>query len=222
MNSNFDAISDVIRPSFPALLQRFTELRWKVRKLHELRVATALRLSENRQDKVSAESFQHLLEDSTSFFRRAVDIVYDSSRGVLEKTLNMAIKYVFNDRDYSIRVEIDDKRGKSLSFILIDNSQSPPLEVDVREGCGAGVRTVVSFVLQFFYITQIGAAPFLFIDEGYHNVSAQYRHRFFNFIRQLVSKYNGAVVIISHDPDILGVADKTYLVSDGIVTLKAS
>ena len=71
----------------------------------------------------------------------------------------MALRYVFNDRDYSIRVEIDDKRGKSLSFVLVDGNQTPPLEVDLKEGCGAGVRTVVSFVLQFFYITQIKAAP---------------------------------------------------------------
>lgn len=202
------------------LFRRIDEVLWECRKINEKQAADALRLSEVRQSKVFQEGVVQLTEDSLTYFRKAVDIVYEASRGELEKTLNMALKYVFNDRDYSIRIEIDDKRGKSLNFILVDNSQSPPLEVDIKEGCGAGVRTVVSFVLQFFYLTQIGAAPFLFIDEGYHNVSTQYRSRFFDFIRQLVTKKNGAVIIISHDPDILGVADKTYIVSDGTVTLK--
>lgn len=200
-----------------ALRARLDNLRWNLRRMREDEAADALRLDEVRHGKLSLEQMIQLYNDAMEYFRKAVDVVYEASRGELERTLNMALRYVFHDRDYAVRVEIDDKRGKSLTFILIDNNQNPPLEVDLKEGCGAGVRTVVSFVLQFFYLLQIKAAPYLFIDEGYHNVSAQYRGRFFDFIKQLVTKHNGAVVIISHDPDILGVADKTYIVSDGIV-----
>lgn len=200
--------------------QKAENIRWQLRKIREEQAANLLTIDEDRKSKASLEAQIALINDGMTYLRKAVDTVYEASRGYLEKTLNMALRYVFNDRDYSIRVEIDDKRGKSLSFILVDGNQTPPLEVDLKEGCGAGVRTVVSFVLQFFYITQIKAAPYLFIDEGYHNVSATYRGRFFGFIKQLIQKWTGAVIIISHDPDILGVADKTYVVADGVVTQK--
>ena len=154
------------------------------------------------------------------FFQAAVDKVYEASRGELERTINLALRYVFYDKDYAVTVEIESKKGKSLSFTVIDNGVNPPLEVDLKEGTGAGLRTVVSFVIHYYYLTQIGVLPYLFIDEGYHNVSAQYRDRFFGFIRELTLNKGGGVVIISHDPDVLSSADKMYIVSDGLVTEK--
>lgn len=153
-------------------------------------------------------------------FRMAVDKVYESSRGELERTINLALQYVFFDKDYSIKVEIESKHGKSLSFTVVDGGVEPPLEVDLKEGTGAGLRTVVSFVIHYYYLMQTGVLPYLFVDEGYHNVSVQYRERFFSFIRELTSRKGGGVIIISHDPDVLSSADKTYIISDGIVKEK--
>ncbi|MCK9324921.1 MAG: hypothetical protein M0P69_05445 [Bacteroidales bacterium] len=153
-------------------------------------------------------------------FRTAVDKVYESSRGELERTINLALQYVFYDKDYSIKVEIESKHGKSLSFTVVDGGVEPPLEVDLKEGTGAGLRTVVSFVIHYYYLMQTGVLPYLFVDEGYHNVSVQYRERFFSFIRELTSRKGGGVIIISHDPDILSSADRTYVISDGVVKEK--
>lgn len=175
------------------------------------------------QNKMMAERKIALVGLSKEFYQKAVDLVYATSVGELEKVLNLALKFVFFDKSYQIRIELDDSRGvKTLEFILLDDVESPPMEVDLKDGTGAGIRTVVSFVIHFFYLVNKGVSPFLFVDEHYSAISSQYRDRFFQFVKQVCQKKEGGLVLITHDMDIMEMADRTYIVADGVVTLRES
>lgn len=155
---------------------------------------------------------------SREFYKKGIDSVYAQSVGELEKVVNLALAYVFFDRDYRLKITLEERYGKSLSLVLVDGGKNPPLEVDLKEGTGQGIRTVVSFVLHFYYLVNLGALPFIFADEAYSAISVQYRDRFFAFVKGICAKKDGGLVVITHDISIQAFADRTYIVSDGIVS----
>ena len=160
-----------------------------------------------------------LIQMSRDYYDKAVDLVCAASVTVLEELLNTALLYIFTDKKYTIHIVLDSKRkSKNMTFILQDHSFSPPVEVDIKNGIGAGVRVVISFVIHFFYILRSGSYPILFVDEEYSQISSDYIDRFFSFVKDLCHVQGFGLVLISHDlPRIEQYADKVYLVSDGRV-----
>ena len=154
---------------------------------------------------------------SREFYKKAIDVVYQSSINKIEETVNAALEFIFYDESYRIRFELGDKHGKSLDFVLVDMSEEVPKIIDMRDGVGNGIRTVVSFVLHVFYLISKRMKPFIFIDEGYHGVSELYLDRFFTFIQALCEEKGVILVIISHGENMATYANKFYRVNKGIV-----
>lgn len=158
------------------------------------------------------------LELSKLYFSKALELFHNKSRGELEKVVNQALEYIFFDKQYEFKIEMSDERGqKSMDFVILDLSEGG-LELDVRSGVGAGIRTIISFVIHFYYLLRSDSLLCLFIDEGYSQISTDYIERFFTFIKTLAKKKDFILVLISHDDRIIQYADKYYFVADGRVT----
>lgn len=160
-----------------------------------------------------------VIELSKEMYQRAVDLVYEESVGKLTNLLNAALTYVFWDKNYKAVVDVSDYRGKSIALLLENREYNPPLVVDTRDGVGNGVRTVVSFVIQVYYILSRRAAPVLFLDEAYSAISESYVDRFFEFVKKLAKSRGIHLVMISHDDRIIIHADRQYRVSDGVISV---
>jgi len=158
-----------------------------------------------------------LIDLSKDFYRKALDLIYAESIGELEKLLDTALQFVFFDKQYKIKVVLDEKYGKSLEFLVVDHAETPPMELSLFDGVGNGVRTVVSFVLHVFYLINVGAAPVLLLDECYSAISEFYVDRFFTFVKGLAKTRNLHVVMITHDNRFTVHADKVYNISNGHV-----
>ena len=90
------------------------------------------------------------LKGAKALYLNAVDLMYQESIGVLQDTLNSAMQYVMTDKDYSIKLELEDKRGsKTLNLALIDNAQG--FEVDLKDGTGEGIIGIGSFLFNSYY-----------------------------------------------------------------------
>lgn len=164
-------------------------------------------------DRISSiEKSIMVIQDSREFYRKAVDIIYEKSVGQLSETLNSALSYIFYDRDYTLELKLEDKRGKSLELILRDGES----EINLKDGVGMGVRTVISAVLQTYYLMAKGS-KILFVDEKYSYVSESYVQRFFDFLKSLCHKSGFTLVIISHDTRFFDYADKVIVVNEGRV-----
>lgn len=159
------------------------------------------------------------IELSRVFYQKAIDLVYSRSIGELEKLLNTALEYVFFDKVYKIKIDLTERYGKSLEFKVVDNSFSPPLELSTENGVGCGVRTLISFVLQVFYLVNRNAAPVLFLDEHLSAISQDYVDRFMSFLNGLAKEKGLTVVLITHDRRFMDFAQKTYKVTDGNIEL---
>lgn len=153
---------------------------------------------------------------SKQFYQKAVDILYEMSVGELKKIIDSALKYIFYDKEFKINIELEDKRGKSLKFSILDQTGEYLIEADVRNGIGAGVRTVISFIIHIFYLINKDS-NILMLDEAYNFVSEEYRDNFFSFINQIAKEKGIIVIMISHLDFISSYTDKTYKITDGIV-----
>ena len=104
-------------------------------------------LVEVENDIKAINSKLEFIATTKSYYVKAVDILYEESVGALKETLNAALKYIMFDKNYACNLILDDKRGtKTLEVTLVDLDDD--FEVDLKDGVGQGVRTIISFILK--------------------------------------------------------------------------
>lgn len=154
-----------------------------------------------------------VVQQSVVYYRKSQDILYEHSVGALQELLDTALSFVFYDKNYKIKINLNDKRGmKTLSFSLQDNNSGE--SVSLKNGCGNGVRCVVSAVLNLFVILSKGSKV-LILDEKYSNLSESYVPNFFEFLNKLCESKGIRIILITHDPRFMNFCEKTYTVSSG-------
>lgn len=168
----------------------------------------------------------HKSKEYLSFIKRAkekyqvaVNELYEESVVALQETLNAALKYIMYDKNYSAKLLLEDIRGtKSLSIVLVDEDDG--FEVDLKDGVGQGVRTIVSFVLKSYYLLNQNSRV-LFLDEKYSALSAHYVPRFYEFIEKFCEDNDFIIVMISHIDNQIEHANKVYYLNDGVICEEA-
>ena len=153
-------------------------------------------------------------------YQIAVNELYEESITALQDTLNIALKYVIYDKNYSAKLLLEDKRGtKSLSILLVDEETG--LEIDLKDGVGQGVRTIISFVLKSYYLLNQNSKV-LFLDEKYSALSSHYVPRFYDFVEKFCEDNDFIIVMISHIDNQIEHANKVYYLNDGVITEEQS
>lgn len=153
------------------------------------------------------------LTKTKAYYVKAVDILYEESIGALKETLNTALSYIVYDKNYACNLTLDDKRGtKTLEVSVIDLDED--FEVDLKDGVGQGIRTIISFILKAYYLINKDS-KLLFLDEKYSALSENYVQRFFEFMKKMAEERGMVIVIITHDTRFMEYADKTYMINDG-------
>jgi hypothetical protein len=162
------------------------------------------------------ESELKTVQESAIYYKKSQDILYEKSVGSLRELINSALRYVFYDRNYEINIVIDDKRGtKNLSFFLKDLDND--FEVSLKNGCGNGVRAVISAILKLFVLINNGKEV-LVLDEKYSFISASYVENLFVFLTKICEEKELRIVMITHDERFLGFSGKMYRVSEGVIS----
>lgn len=169
-----------------------------------------------RKDKKSKEDYLKFIQEAKEKYQIAVNELYKESVESLSDTLNAALQYIFYDKNYKAKLILEDKRGtKSLSIMLVDEDDG--LEVDLKDGVGNGVRTVISFVLKSYYLLNQNSKV-LFLDEKYSALSVHYVPKFFEFVDKFCEENDFIIVMISHIDNQIEHADKVYYLNDGVIT----
>lgn len=170
----------------------------------------------------SQKSIDNLLRESEEVesaklkYTIAVNSLYEESIGALQNTLNLALQTIIYDKNYTVSMHLEDKRGtKTLEIALVDNDQE--FEVDLKDGVGQGVRTIISFVLKTYLLINKDSSVLL-LDEKYSALSAHYIPLFFKFMEDMCLEKNMKVVLITHDERFIPYAHSAYLVNDGNIS----
>lgn len=147
-----------------------------------------------------------------TYYKKAIDILYQNSIKELESLINDVVSAVFYDRNLTVKMELTDSRSKSLLWYVIDEDKG--IQMSVKNGVGRGIRTVLSFIIQSYYLLSLGS-KYMFIDEGYSYISEAYVGKFFEFVNLLCEEKGLSLVMISHDERFSGYADYSYGVING-------
>ena len=162
------------------------------------------------------EDYLEFLKGAKGKYVVAVNELYEESVGSLKDTLNVALRYVMFDKNYNANMSIEDERGTKLLYItLIDNDTG--LEVDLDDGVGQGVRTIISFVLKSYYLLNQNSKV-LFLDEKYSALSSHYIPRFYEFVEKFCEENDFIIVMISHIDNQIEHADRIYYLNDGVIS----
>lgn len=162
------------------------------------------------------EDYLKFIKGAKEKYQVAVNELYEESIVALQDTLNVALKYIMYDKNYSARLILDDKRGsKTLSIMLVDEDDG--FEIDLKDGVGQGVRTIISFVLKSYYLLNQNSRV-LFLDEKYSALSSHYVPRFYDFVEKFCDDNDFIIVMISHIDNQIEHARRVYYLNDGVIS----
>ena len=171
------------------------------------------------QELHKSKEYLSFIKKAKEKYQVAINELYEESVVALQETLNAALKYIMYDKNYSAKLLHEDIRGtKSLSIVLVDEDDG--FEVDLKDGVGQGVRTIVSFVLKSYYLLNQNSRV-LFLDEKYSALSAHYVPRFYEFIEKFCEDNDFIIVMISHIDNQIEHANKVYYLNDGVICEEA-
>jgi len=169
-------------------------------------------------DQIASLNEDMQIQDSSLvIMKEIIDKISEEHINRVVEMLRFAMQTIFYDKNYSIDIELGDKRtNKQAEFWLIETRpDGEVIRASFDDGIGGGILAVVGFVLQIFYIGYFKQSKVLFCDEAFSQVSDQYIESLMEFIKQLSTKKGYIFVLISHDPRLNVYADYIYQVLDG-------
>ena len=163
---------------------------------------------------------QMIYEDAISYMKELIDALSRTHINHLEKLLNSAVTTIFFDRKYRIQFEVSEYRNSNCLSIYLIETQEDGLEIktDIKDN-GFGIKTIIGFILQVYFILYHKLSPIIFIDEGFSNLSLQYIPYLRSLLTSLKEEYGFIFVLVSHDLRLIDIADQTYEVKNGEVRL---
>ena len=207
--------------NYNALFNKAIQIKSKIETEKEhLNILEQQKLDKQEEMKVSIHK-QQVYEAAVEYMKSIIDILSRSHIDHLEKLLNSAVTTIFFDKNYRIEFEVSEFRNSNnLTIFLIDTREDgTEIRTDIKDN-GFGVKTIIGFILQIYFIIYHNLSKILFIDEGFSALSDQYIPYLRSLLVSLKEQYGFIFVLVAHDPRFIDIADKTYEVKDGEVRLK--
>ena len=159
-------------------------------------------------------------EAAVSYMKDIIDTLSRSHIDHLEELLNTAVTTIFFDKNYRVEFEISEYRNSnSLSIFLIEKLEDgTEVKTDIKDN-GFGIKTIIGFILQIYFILYHNLSPILFMDEAFSPLSDQYVPYLRSLLTSLKEQYGFIFVLVAHDPRFIDIADKKYEVKNGEVKL---
>lgn len=162
---------------------------------------------------------QHTYEQSVEILKRMMDQLSRSQINHLTDLLNSSVQSIFFDRQYSIELQVTELRNQNqLKILLHEDTPDGHIVSDINDN-GYGLKGIIGFILQCYFIIYYKQEPILFLDEAFGNLSSQYLPYLKALVNSLTNKYGFRFVLITHDERLMELADRTYRVTLGEVKL---
>lgn len=170
------------------------------------------------KDLVKKES---LYEQAIELMKKLVESMSQSQIKHLEELINSSLETIFFDRRYSVDMNVTELRNTNNLQILLNEILDDGTVLKTKlDDNGFGVKSIIGFILQIYYILYYHQYPVLFLDEAFGTLSSQYIPYLKVLIDELSKKYGFIFILITHDNRFMDISDRTYLVDKGNVTLK--
>lgn len=182
------------------------------------RVLSQLKLNYEEKKKEYEELTKKsvLQEEGLNLLKNLIQTMATEHINEVADFINEGLKTIFYDKEYTIEIEIEDKRNlKQANLYLIEKNGEDILKSSLKDSVGGGVLVTIGFLLQVFYIQYHGLSPIIFLDEAFTQLSDKYIIYLKMFIEDLAKRLGFIFVLITHDERLMHNAAKTYEVEGG-------
>lgn len=159
-----------------------------------------------------------LLEQAQLFLQKVAQDTQSKLKLQIEDIVNLALNTVFPD-EYLFQVEFNIFRGKTDAELVFIN-QTTGGKIDPMNASGGGVIDIVAFALRISaYVLENGVDNVIILDEPFRFVSKDLVERAGEILRVLSTKLGLQVILVTHIPELIDVADKVFKVKknqDGV------
>lgn len=159
-----------------------------------------------------------LLEQAQLFLQKVAQDTQSKLKLQIEDIVNLALNTVFPD-EYLFQVEFNIFRGKTDAELVFIN-QTTGGKIDPMNASGGGVIDIVAFALRISaYVLENGVDNVIILDEPFRFVSKDLVERAGEILRVLSTKLQLQVILVTHIPELIDVADKVFKVKknqDGV------
>jgi len=204
------------------LTSRWSKFQDRYRRLNEnqVEVQEDLTLVETEHTQLLEKIETHL--KAIEYVKVIMTTVTQQDIAPLENMLTSGLQSIFNP-NYSVTIKIDDRgKDKTAEFMVNQlNKHTGEIESTPARETGFGIQTVLSLVLQVFFLLYEKGKGIILWDEPLTQVSEEHLDKVFTLINSLVLGEDIDILGVTHDPRLLEYGNKIYRMLDGKLTLKA-
>lgn len=131
----------------------------------------------------------------------------------IEDIVSFGLQVIFEDPSYKFIIEDTIQRNQVYySFKVKSDSFRTPEAISIIDSKGGGVVNIVSFLLRLIILCLIDkkGERFIALDEPFTNLSEEYRENLIFAIKEISKKLKVQLLIVSHDKDVVSLADRVY------------
>jgi len=158
-----------------------------------------------------ADQLAIIHKQAMALLQTAADSVQTDIKNALTSLCTAALRDVFPEKQCSFGVEfIQNKNTTNLEmFILEDDIKYDPLE-----SRGHGIADVLCFALRVSILClKADARKVILLDEPFKQVSADYRKRVIDFVKEVSRRTGIQIIMVTHIDEFADHADNTITVS---------
>lgn len=153
-------------------------------------------------------------------FRQMIDQEVTIGIQAVERLLTEGLQAVFDDQDLSVKAVVETSRGKVSVDILTNQRYADGMEVEglSSDSFGGSVATVQSILLRLIIILRRGLRSLMLLDESLPAFDDNYTINMGRFLSTLCSRLGVDILLVSHNPELVGCADRAYRIvkKDGV------
>jgi DNA repair exonuclease SbcCD ATPase subunit len=197
------------------ILERYTKLDKSVQRVHDEHNTTVRELNQiEKQHGICLSEYEDLVMTG-EYVQKLITLLTQQDLQPIEALLTQGLNTVFPERNYTVHIEVADRgKDKTAEFIVTEIKGDQTIVTPAKEH-GFGVQTILSLILQVYYILFFKGRHFVCVDEAFTQVYEDNLDGMFDFIRYLIDDLGFDFMGITHDTRLWEFGDKIYRVRDG-------
>lgn len=134
----------------------------------------------------------------------------------LEDIVTDALSYISSGQ-YSFKIEIEET-GKSTKceFYIVETIDGEESKQKPQDACGGGFIDIISTTLRYAYLNLYSNPKLMgpvILDEPGKMVSSEMSIKFGEFIKKLGQEFDRQTIMITHNDNLMNIADKVELIT---------
>ena len=157
-------------------------------------------------DKENKEKARYVLNE-------VLKITQSNCKEYIEEMVTLALQMVF-ERDFKFKLELEIKRNKSECRLLVQEGYGDPFVP--KEEMGGGMVDLISIILRMIMwsLEQPRTDGVFILDEPLKFLGhGELLNRAIYIIRDISTKLGLQLIIVTHEPELIALADKSWIVT---------